>query len=57
MDTGKILSDRFKKLFNEHFSTNEGFMPDLISKQHGINSIFIMALDDTLKHRISPGKI
>ena len=49
MDTGKILSDRFKKLFNEHFSTNKGLMPDLISKQHGINSTFIMALDDTLK--------
>jgi len=48
MDTGKILVNIFKKQFNDHFSTNEGLMPDLISKQHGINSIFIMALDDAL---------
>ncbi len=48
MDTGKRLVDIFKKQFNDYFSTNERLMPDLISKQHGINSIFIMALDDAL---------
>jgi hypothetical protein len=48
---GKILNEKFQKLFNELYSQNEDLMPDPISKEHGINPIFIIALYRTLNEQ------
>ncbi len=50
-DQGKRMSKKFEKRFNELFKQNSDKMSDDLSNFHGINPIFVMALDDTLKEQ------
>lgn len=49
-NSGEILSETFKKRFNELYLKNKDMMPDALSKQHAINPIFVIALADALQN-------
>ncbi len=48
---GKRLSEKFKQRFRDIYSESEKKMPDALSRQHGINPVFVMAFADTLKEK------
>lgn len=48
---GSVLNEKFQKLFDDIYSQNKDMMPDPISKEHGINPIFIIALYKTLNEQ------
>lgn len=43
----------FAKSFNRIFEQNKYLMPDALTERHGINPVFVMALEETLKDEIS----
>lgn len=45
---GEAMHKLFTRQFEIHYNNYENLMPDQLAKRHGINSIFIMALDDVL---------
>ncbi|MFW9808650.1 MAG: L-2-amino-thiazoline-4-carboxylic acid hydrolase [Candidatus Thorarchaeota archaeon] len=45
---GTSMHKLFKRQFKIHYNNYEHMMPDDLSKRHGINSIFVMALDDVM---------
>lgn len=47
-DQGKNLFREFKTQFNQLWEQNKDIMPDFLSKQHGINPIFVIALRNSL---------
>jgi hypothetical protein len=47
----KGISNEFKNHFNNLFDRNEHLMPDILGKRHGINSIFVLALEKALREQ------
>ncbi|MHA3963539.1 MAG: L-2-amino-thiazoline-4-carboxylic acid hydrolase [Candidatus Thorarchaeota archaeon SMTZ1-45] len=47
-DKGEAMHKLFSRQFEIHYNNYEHMMPDLLAKRHGINSLFLMALDDVL---------
>ena len=46
---GTKLADAFQHRFRELFDANLDAMPDALAKRHGVNPVFVMALDDVLR--------
>lgn len=47
-ERSKDMSGVFKTRFREIWDENKDMMPDSLSRRHGINPVFVMALDDAL---------
>ncbi len=47
-DKGPSMHTLFSRQFKIHFNNYEHMMPDALSKRHGVNSLFVMALDDVM---------
>ncbi|RLI54864.1 MAG: hypothetical protein DRP09_11770 [Candidatus Thorarchaeota archaeon] len=47
-DKGKPLTRLWLNQFKIHYNNYEHMMVDSVAKRHGINSIFVMAMDDVL---------
>ncbi|MFW9926232.1 MAG: L-2-amino-thiazoline-4-carboxylic acid hydrolase [Candidatus Thorarchaeota archaeon] len=45
---GAPMHKLFKRQFKIHYNNYDHMMPDELSKRHGVNSIFVMALDDVM---------
>ncbi len=54
IDNSAVLVERLKTRFAELYEENTDMMPDALGKRHGVNPIFIMALDDALKDKRVP---
>jgi hypothetical protein len=48
VERSKDLSEVFKTRFRELLDENKDMMPDALSRKHGVNPVFVMALDDAL---------
>ena len=48
---GGELVEIFTIKFDEIFKLNEHLMPDDLAIKHGINSVFVLALEETLRDR------
>ena len=46
---GTKLANAFERRFMELFEANLDAMPDSLAKRHGVNPVFVMALDDILR--------
>ncbi|MFX0098360.1 MAG: L-2-amino-thiazoline-4-carboxylic acid hydrolase [Candidatus Hodarchaeota archaeon] len=51
IEDGDILSGRYDYHFEKVYSSSLDMMPDAISKEHGINPVFIIALHKALEGR------
>ena len=47
-DKGGPLHKLFQRQFKIHYNNYEHMMPDDLAKKHGVNSLFVMALDDVM---------
>ncbi len=47
-ERGSEMSGIFKKRFRELLEKHADMMPDSLSKRHGVNPVFVLALDDAL---------
>ncbi|MHA1925063.1 MAG: L-2-amino-thiazoline-4-carboxylic acid hydrolase [Candidatus Thorarchaeota archaeon] len=47
-ERSKAISDIFRTSFRELLEENEDMMQDSLSRRHGVNPVFVMALDDAL---------
>ena len=47
-DNGPSMHKLLIKQFKIHYNNYEHMMPDTLAKRHGINSLFVMALDDVM---------
>jgi hypothetical protein len=47
-DKGKSLFKLFQRQFKIHYNNYEHMMPDQLAKRHGVNSLFVMAMDDVM---------
>ena len=49
--SGRELTERFKTKFDQIYSMNWHLMPDELARKHGINSVFVLAMEETLHNR------
>jgi hypothetical protein len=47
-DKGRSMHKLFTRQFKIHYNNYENMLPDPLAKRHGVNSLFVMALDDTM---------
>lgn len=47
-DKGGAMHKLFQRQFKIHYNNYEHMMPDELAKRHGVNSLFVMALDDVM---------
>lgn len=47
-DKGGPLHKLFQRQFKIHYNNYEHMMPNDLAKRHGVNSLFVMALDDVM---------
>ncbi|MHA1943496.1 MAG: L-2-amino-thiazoline-4-carboxylic acid hydrolase [Candidatus Thorarchaeota archaeon] len=47
-EKGGPMHKLFQRQFKIHYNNYEHMMPDDIAKRHGVNSLFVMALDDVM---------
>ncbi|MHA2387009.1 MAG: hypothetical protein ACXAEE_12435, partial [Candidatus Thorarchaeota archaeon] len=48
VEQSKDMLEVFKTRFRELLDENKDVMPDALSRKHGVNPVFVMALDDAL---------
>jgi len=47
-DKGTSMYKLFDRQFKIHYNNYEQMMPDQLAKRHGVNSLFVMAMDDVM---------
>ncbi|MFX1605841.1 MAG: L-2-amino-thiazoline-4-carboxylic acid hydrolase [Promethearchaeota archaeon] len=47
-DKGTSMHKLFTRQFKIHYNNYEQMIPDLLAKRHGVNSLFVMAMDDVM---------
>lgn len=47
-DKGSAMHKLFVRQFKIHFNNYENMMPNALAKRHGVNSLFVMAMDDVM---------
>lgn len=50
-ESGRELLETFRIKFDEIYKLNEYRMPDELARKHGINSVFVLAMEETLRNR------